>query len=139
MAKTETTKTFGERLSELVELKRDSNYTTNQKKQAEEMNVPYSSFRKYLNDGAECGISYLVQIAKYYDVSTDFLLGTSDTPTTDPNVQMICEYTGLSKEAVDFIKEVNSVSIDLKNNDSRTFDISTLLEIMFKATIKKER
>lgn len=47
----------------------------------------------------------LVKIAEYYNVSVDYLLGLSDVKSTDPKVKEICEYTGLSEEAIEKLHE----------------------------------
>lgn len=45
----------------------------------------------------------LILLSKIFNVSADYLLGLSDTPTTDKDIQFICEYTGLSKKAVEVL------------------------------------
>lgn len=42
----------------------------------------------------------LAKIAKYFKVSTDYLLGLTDTPTLNANIRQIADYTGLWGEAV---------------------------------------
>lgn len=91
------------RLQELTELKRDLDYTKSDKKQAFEMGIPYQTFRKYLSNRAECSIGNISKIADYYCVSTDYLLGRTDVKSTDTNIKQICEYTGLSEAAVNYL------------------------------------
>ena len=100
MAKTKITAAFAKRLEELAECEQDKDYTKNLKKQAADIGIPYSVFRKYINDEAECSISYLLKIAKYYNVSTDYLLGISDVKTTNISIRAISKYTGLSENAI---------------------------------------
>ena len=47
----------------------------------------------------------LILLSKIFNVSADFLLGLSDTPTTDKDVQFICEYTGLKAETIENLKK----------------------------------
>ena len=43
----------------------------------------------------------LTEIARYFEVSADYLLGISDTESPDVNVRAAAEYTGLSEDAVE--------------------------------------
>ena len=43
----------------------------------------------------------LADIAQYFGVSTDYLLGLSDTKSPDASAKAAVEYTGLSEEAVE--------------------------------------
>lgn len=43
----------------------------------------------------------IVKIAKHFGVSTDYLLGLTDQQTLNTEIRAICDYTGLSEEAVD--------------------------------------
>lgn len=45
----------------------------------------------------------LHDLAVYYEVSADYLLGLSDVKTSDMAVRSICEYTGLTEESLDFL------------------------------------
>lgn len=54
-------------------------------------------------------VSYLTvaKLAKYYDVSTDYLAGITEHPTADQSIREICEYTGLSVESVELLHLIN--------------------------------
>lgn len=114
MAKTETTLIFSNRLEELTEKKRDENPKLSNKVQAAEMNIPYQTFNKYLHDNAECNISYLKVMAKYFDVSTDYLLGYSDIATNDTDLRTVCDYSGLSEGALQTLTTYKEFPLDAR-------------------------
>lgn len=58
-------------------------------------------------------IEFLRAIAQFYNVSTDYLLGLSDIPTSNPNVKAACEYTGLTDDAISAIMSLS----DLQKKD----------------------
>lgn len=47
------------------------------------------------------GYDKIAALAKHYGVSADYLLGLSPNPTTDKDVDAICNYTGLSDTAIE--------------------------------------
>ena len=74
----ETTSTFAMRLSDKIAASKLSI-----KELSEKIKVPSGSLSKYQNDNAEAGISSLVKIAKYFNVSTDYLLGIVNQKSQD--------------------------------------------------------
>lgn len=54
--------------------------------------------RKYKNNGMR--IEYLRYFSDFYGVSSDYLLGLTNVPTTDTTIQAICNCTGLSDDFV---------------------------------------
>lgn len=55
----------------------------------------------------------IVEVAKALNVSTDYLLGLTKDPTTDTDLKAVCDYTGLSQAAIDFIKNNPGIDIEL--------------------------
>lgn len=45
----------------------------------------------------------LILLSNIFNVSSDYLLGISPAPTTDKNVQFICDYTGLEVESIEYL------------------------------------
>ena len=43
----------------------------------------------------------IIEIAKFLNVSSDYLLGLSDAPTQNTELKAVCEYTGLSQKALE--------------------------------------
>ncbi len=64
---------FSKRLSEL----RTENKLT-QKQLAEKLNITGSAISYWERGERECSLNNLIEIAAFFDVSTDFLLGISD-------------------------------------------------------------
>ena len=104
---------LSERLETLIEKKKDENYQNSIPKQADGIGIPYPTFVKYINGKAECPASNIIKIARYYGVSTDYLLGNTPNATTDEKLQGVCKYTGLSEKAVENLTE-NKNSTDIR-------------------------
>ncbi len=60
-----------------------------------------STITKHYNNDRKITIDYVIKYAEYFKVSTDYLLGLSDVPTTDKDLQFICDYTGLNEKAIE--------------------------------------
>lgn len=104
---------FSKRLEKLIEKKKDENHQNSIPKQADGIGIPYPTFVKYINGKAECPASNIIKIARYYGVSTDYLLGNTPNATTDEKLQGVCKYTGLSEKAVENLTE-NKNSTDIR-------------------------
>lgn len=59
----------------------------------------------------------LCKIADFYGVSTDYLLGRTETSNPDPKIQEICEYTGLSEHAVSVL---HTIKLNEQGHPGRT-------------------
>lgn len=44
------------------------------------------------------------KLAEHFNVSSDYLLGLTDVPTTDTTIQAICNRTGLSDDFVSYLE-----------------------------------
>lgn len=67
---------------------------------------------------AGMSISTLYKLAKYFNVSADYLLGISSNPTTDKNKNAVCEYTGLSQDSIDIIFNISEDGFTYTNLDT---------------------
>lgn len=52
-------------------------------------------------------IENLCEIAKFYDVTTDWLLGLTDVRSVETSVRSICEQTGLAEGVVDWLQSLD--------------------------------
>ena len=113
MPKSETTKIFAERLSDLIA---DKNISLGKLEQM--TGISKSALSKYTNDEAEAPITSIVKLAQYFDISADYLLGLSDARTADKDLQFVCDYTGLSAESIEKLRNYcipDFSSIDASN------------------------
>ena len=67
---------------------------------AKDLKCDASTITKHYNGDRGITSDFVVKYAKYFNVSTDYLLGLTDTPTIDTDKRYICEYTGLDSIAV---------------------------------------
>lgn len=113
--------TFAERLRILFEsetaVEREKGNRLSQAKTAEAIGILRSAFSKYLNADVEIGVNNLVKIAKYYNVSTDFLLGLTDASPSDITDREICEKTGLTQSSLE-----NLIRLTDKNTPDIRYD-----------------
>ena len=69
--------TLADKLSDFVEEKKKKEGITNNE-MADLMKIEQGQLSKVLNSGTELGISSLVRIAKYFNVSIDYLAGLEE-------------------------------------------------------------
>lgn len=67
---------------------------------------------KYTDGSSSPTGEKLVALAKYFGVSTDYLLGLSEQPTPTAEKRAICDYTGLDEKAVDILHWYNTTHED---------------------------
>ena len=89
-------KSIGLKIEELL-----NNNEKKQKDLAKHLSISSNIVSYWCNGTRKPNINQIVQISEYFNVSTDYLIGLSNTPTTDKDIQFICDYTGLTKESVE--------------------------------------
>ena len=89
-------KSIGLKIEELLK-----NNEKKQKDLAKHLSISSNIVSYWCNGTRKPNINQIVQISEYFNVSTDYLIGLSNTPTTDKDIQFICDYTGLTKESVE--------------------------------------
>lgn len=101
------------RLRELIDNyeKQGDEYTRTKIKEGIQCDL--STITKHYNGGREVNSDFIVRYAKFFNVSADYLLGLSDAPTSDKELQGVCDYTGLSPKAVRII----TAFLDKKNQE----------------------
>ncbi|MCH5300947.1 MAG: helix-turn-helix transcriptional regulator [Ruminococcus sp.] len=67
----------------------------------EKVKISRASLEYYEKGKRKPDIEILAKLADFYGVSTDYLLGLSDVPTTDKDLQFVCDYTELHCDVLD--------------------------------------
>ncbi len=112
---------FAKRLRELIETKGIKHGDLADK---DVLNVSRQAIGQYCNGTALPPADKIVILAQYFNVSADYLLGLSDAKTTDTDLKMIVDYTGLSEECVEKLHiqqlEFSSRISKMKHNPTYT-------------------
>jgi transcriptional regulator with XRE-family HTH domain len=75
---------------------------------AKELDVSRPTISNWLQGICVPNQAAALRIAEHYNVSVNWLQGISDNPTTDTSVEAICNYTGLSQEAIEALHNYNT-------------------------------
>lgn len=103
---TPTTKAFAERLSDLVQMKKDGGLSHDEI--SRQIGVSSGVLSEWMSDNKTASIENLVKLSKYFKVSADYLLGQSDAKTVEKDIQIACETTGLSADSISALKSDKS-------------------------------
>lgn len=116
-----TDSVLGKRLKILM-----NKHEINQNQLAEKLNVTKSTISGWMKaDSIQS--SYIVALSKLFDVTSDYLLGLSNTSLKNNDVKSVCDLTGLSDAAVVEIIATHNVypeyidSLNYLISDSRFF------------------
>lgn len=108
--------TFAQRL---IDLREQKNIT--QQELADELGITRQSLSLYEKAERTINIELLAKIADFFNVSTDYLMGRTDTATLDESIQTACKITGLSEKAITIL----SFSLE---SEKMTFGLNHLFE-----------
>lgn len=90
----------------ISKLREDKGLT--QKNLADRLHVDTSTIG-HCERGRNIPIDILCQIAKYFETSTDYLLGLTDSKTPRKDYRALCDAIGIDDTAVDILEEINFV------------------------------
>lgn len=96
---------FAKLLSELLQKVKTENGII-QDDVAKAIGVSRQALGKWANGETVPDILDLKKIAKYFNVSADYLLGLNNDPTTDPDLIKACKYTGLDEISINTIAKI---------------------------------
>ena len=92
---------FGKRLKEL---RKANGYTIEQF--AEAVEISKSTVGYYENNNRIPDIEILSRITNVLNVSADYLIGKTNTTATKGKIKTVCDFTGLSDTAVEYLAEL---------------------------------
>ena len=92
--------TFPRRLRELME----ANKIT-QEALASCLGIRRQTVSLYKSGQSKPDVDQLYKIARFFRVSSDYLIGISDIQSTDADVQQVCEFSGLSENVVNQLRD----------------------------------
>lgn len=101
---------FDDRLKKLREEKK-----MNKKEVAIALNMPYSTYLSYENNDREPSSDVLIKIAKYFEVSIDYLLGLSKI--RKKNNENIVNRLRLSEKTIEVLEHFNKIDDDIKQRN----------------------
>ncbi len=87
---------------------------------AKKMGISQCTMSDFINDKRNIKIDTLKKMCEYYKISADYVLGLSETKTTDKGVKAICASSNLSEKA--------AVNLSKLNAPCAILFINTLLE-----------
>lgn len=108
------TKTLGQRLYECRE-----KTGMKQADVARALNVQRQQISYYENDSRQPDLDRLKELSRLYGVSTDYLLGMTYVSSSDLEIKEVCNYTGLSENAVNILHKHSTVSKEIGNDLER--------------------
>lgn len=107
-----TVKLFSERFGDL---RKEYNLTLKEIADDDNIRTTPQSLSLYEMGKRIINIDLLVRIARYFNVSADYLLGLSNSKVVETNMKSACDYTGLSEKAITSIKSLNESERDKLN------------------------
>lgn len=89
-----------------------------QQEVADAVGVTRQTFFKYLEGKAQPTIENIYNLADYFHVSSDYLLGLSNSPNPDINNRAIHDRLGLSDETINYLQNEVKLLCGITNKDN---------------------
>lgn len=99
---------------------------------AQHFGVSRQGVGKWANGETTPDIETIVNIAEYFGISTDYLLGRTDIKSPDTTKQAVCNYLDLSESSLFILKAIGSINMHKKSANINDWVIQNILpEICF--------
>lgn len=94
-----------------------------------ELEMPRGKYSKLEAGLQDLKTGDLIRISNYFNVSTDYILGRTETKTPDASVQAVCAYTGLSEKAVKILRNEDELTEHYKyKNKPNSYYLNAFIE-----------
>lgn len=121
----ETVSKFGERLLKLREEREET-----QQQLADAIGITRQSLSRYETNERTPNIDLVYNIAKYYNVSADYLIGLSEIQSNDKKIETACEVTGLEEVAIDVLKQRKIECKRCQSFDENSYSFNILISLL---------
>lgn len=91
---------------------------------ADKLEISRQAVSQYQDGSTQPNLQSLAEIAKYFGVSTDWLLGLTDMRTPNMDVRAIANYTHLSDKAIERLNSLTAI----EGGDLYLIMLSTMIE-----------
>ena len=98
---------FKERLGQIM-----GDRKVSQEKLADAIGAKRQTVASWLYGRTDPDADLLFNVAEFFNVSADYLLGLSDIPATDPDIKAAAEITGLTGDAIATLNTLKMMHID---------------------------
>lgn len=115
--------TLGEKIKEIRK-----EHNLNQSEFGELFGLTQNTITNIENDKRFPTYEILIEIAKRFNISVDYLLGLSEAKTNDIELKAICDYTGLSE---DVIENLHDILIENDNKRNKIIDGKFINDFLF--------
>lgn len=95
-----TKKTIGKRINNALAFR-----NVKQKELAKVLEISDNTVSFFCSGSRVPNHEQIIQIAKYLNVSADYLLGLTDSMTTNKDIQFVCDYTGLDLSVIESLHD----------------------------------
>lgn len=95
-----TKKTIGKRINNALAFR-----NVKQKELAKVLEISDNTVSFFCSGSRVPNHEQIIQIAKYLNVSADYLLGLTDSMTNNKDIQFICDYTGLNSSVINILHD----------------------------------
>lgn len=100
----------------IVELREERGET--QQELADAIGITRQSLSRYEIAARTINVDVLGALARHFCVSADYLLGLSDVKSTEHDMQIACNVTGLSEKAIDMLSDRGILAYCCRDNNN---------------------